>query len=178
MNPEICLFHHYLNTAETNNVAANIAASTARPGTPPAKCIAPLLPLLVLLIFFVRCEPALPLDVARAEEGTVAVFIVFVTAVVGKVCVLDGVLSSKAPSERKTSAKPGAGTVTKQVFVVCSQLTVWTSSSPEKRPSTSNRFPNVYIMTSVPDFRMIYTMAEAYLSRPCDVLLDGDRFCR
>lgn len=71
---------------------------------------APMSPLLVLPSSHVA--PDIPFEVARTLGLIVAVFTVFVTIVVGNVWVDGFPDSAYASVERKTSAAPGAGTVT------------------------------------------------------------------
>ena len=112
------------------------------PGAMPAALPAPLLPLLVLPSD--RSLPLCPFDVASTLGGTVAVFMVFVNAVVGNVAVVLGSDSAAASSVSITSAKPGAGTVMAHVPALVSHCTVWICSSPRSRPSDSNLPPKVY----------------------------------
>ena len=55
----------------------------------------------------------------------------------------DAETSLSAALVRKTSAKPGAGTGTEQVFADVSHDSVVTFSVPESRPSASKLFPSV-----------------------------------
>ena len=55
----------------------------------------------------------------------------------------DAETSLSAAVVRKTSAKPGAGTGTEQVFADVSHDSVVTFSVPESRPSASKLFPSV-----------------------------------
>jgi hypothetical protein len=87
--------------------------------------------------------PRLPFDVASVSTLTVAVFLVLVCTVVAKVCWAAFSDSLKAGSVKKTSAKPGAGTLILQVLVVLSQGTVCISSVPCSRPSDSKYPPKV-----------------------------------
>ena len=89
-----------------------IASNTNTPGATPCNDSAPFArPLPVLPSLFLLL-PLWPLDVARTDGSTVAVFNVLVTEVVGKVFGFSGVTSEKALSVRKTRANPGAGTWT------------------------------------------------------------------
>ena len=94
-----------------------------------------------------RSFALIPFDVASTLGSMLTVLYVFVSAVVGYVCVVDGSSAPCAPDERKTSATPGAGTGMSHVFAVVSQVMVWMSSVPERRPSHSKRPPNVYAYT-------------------------------
>jgi hypothetical protein len=88
-----------------------------------------------------RSFPLLPLLVASTLGSMVAVFLVFVTAVVENVCAAcvdaPSLMIGSSPF-RKTKAKPGAGTRTLQLFAPVSQATLVTLSSPLNRPSDSN----------------------------------------
>lgn len=68
--------------------------------------------------------PLFPLDVASATGSTVAVLWGLVQGVVGDIAVGPWSDSASAWSERKTSAAPGAGTLTLQTLLVWSQFTV------------------------------------------------------
>lgn len=67
-------------------------------------------------------------------------FLLSVTAVVENVTV-DGL--AEAVDETSTSAKPGAGTLTRHVPADWSHWTVWIDSVPWNRPSASKRPPRV-----------------------------------
>jgi len=85
--------------------------------------IPPELPLLVLpssTLDFPLC----PLEVANTDGSTVAVFTVFVYAVVGNVTVFGELESLSVASDKNTSANPGAGTLIAHVLAVWSQATV------------------------------------------------------
>ena len=106
-----------------------------RPGSSSARGAAPLLPLLVLSRC-ARSAPLCPLDVASTDGFTVAVFSCFPVMVeVEKVTVDEGSVSARAADERKTSAKPGAGTSIAHVPPLWSHCTVEMLSVPLKRPS-------------------------------------------
>lgn len=128
---------HYRKPLHSNPTPASSATSIAAPDAAPALLPAPLLSVL-------PCGPPpfWPFDVARTEGLIVPMYPV--ADVVGNVIVLVGEDSSNAASDRKTSAKPGAGTSTSQVPADWSQLIVCTVSVPLRRPSTSNRLPRVY----------------------------------
>lgn len=99
------------------------------------------LPLLVLPSFHV--DPEWPFEVANTDWSTWTCA-PFVNAVVGNVWVVEGLVSENAVDERKTSAKPGAGTCTWHVLAVWSQFIVWTFCSPVRRPSDAKVPPKVY----------------------------------
>ena len=93
--------------------------ATSVPTTRPSpNQTAPLvLPLLVLPPLKVtRSDPECPFDVARTLASTVAVFTVLVYAVVANVTGSAGVSPLARSSEKKTRAKPGAGTGIVQAF--------------------------------------------------------------
>lgn len=93
--------------------AAAAARSVNSPGT-ARSAIAPLTwPALV--VPFRLPIPLCPLDVARAEGSIWIVFTVLVMYVVGNVSVASAVTRLSDSSVRKTSAKPGAGTLMEHV---------------------------------------------------------------
>jgi len=79
--------------------------------------------------------PRPPFEVASVSRLMVAVFLVLVCTVVAKVCWAVFSDSPKALSVKKTSAKPGAGTLIWHVLAPVSQVTVCITSSPCRRPS-------------------------------------------
>jgi len=99
------------NTIAPRVIASNIDALGIATDRAPFQ-----LPLLVLASLHV--DPEWPLLVASTPALIVAVFAVFVNAVVANVLVVDGLDSENAADERKTSAKPGAGTCTWHVLAV------------------------------------------------------------
>lgn len=86
----------------------SIASSAIAPGI-----AAPLTPPFSLLVLD-KCQefPECPFEVAKTDGSTVTVFIFFVTDVVANVVVVDGFDSEYASVDKKTRAKPGAGTWT------------------------------------------------------------------
>ena len=86
----------------------------------------------------------LPFEVASTDGGTRTV-IDLVTIVVENVSVTDGVDSSSAAGVMNTRAMAGAGTGMSQVHWVWSQLIVLIVSFPWRRPSDSNKPPNVFM---------------------------------
>lgn len=122
--------------------ATNNAPSVAAEGTIAAHARAPETRSLLVLPSTARSTPLYPLLVAMTLAATVAVFTLFVTAVVANVCVCVAASSAAAVS-KKTRTAPGAGTRMEQICAVVSQGTVSTVSVPERRPSASPRPPNV-----------------------------------
>ena len=101
------------------------------------------LPLLVLPPFNLSF-PLCPLLVSSTPLASVAVFSVFVNAVVEYVCVAMGSEPAAAWSFIITSAKPGAGTLMGHVPAVWSHWTVTMLSVPMSRPSELNLSPKVW----------------------------------
>jgi hypothetical protein len=136
------------HSAARPTTAAPTSAATTAPATPPPTALtrpAPLVALPLLVLPSLRVAPLCPLLVASTLGSIVAVFAVFVTLVVENVAVI--VCAASAPEsaspERKTSAKPGAGTLIGHTLFVVSQDTVWMSRVPCSRPSLPNVGPNV-----------------------------------
>lgn len=130
-----------LIAATTTHAPATSITSTVTPGTTPAVLGALLLPWLVL--DSLRSFALSPFDVASTLGSIVTVFFDFVTTVVEYVSVCEGSTAPCASDERKTSATPGAGTGIWHVFAVVSQVMVWITSVPVRRPSAWKRPPYV-----------------------------------
>ena len=94
---------------------------------------------LLVLYLDISVHPLCPLLVASTIGSTVAVFTVFVIDDVENVSGSWGVASESAVSEKKTRAKPGAGTWIWQTLL--EQSIVWTFKFPERRPSDSKWLP-------------------------------------
>ena len=166
-------FFHRTKARTSMPTAPSKHTNVATLGMMPAVRLASELPLLVLPCRW--CAPPWPLEVAIAAGSTVAVLIWAdygesakncsrtpdrltnrVTAVVAKVAVEVGSESANAASDKKTSAKPGAGTLTLQTLLFWSQGTVSIASSPLKRPSHSNFPPSVCRDVSVRHATIVY----------------------
>ena len=108
------------------------------------------LPLLVLPNSLLASIPVCPFEVANTAGSTVAVPIVLVNTVVGKVREADPECSVNAEEEdeRKTRAAQGAGTGMVHV-PGGEQEMVWMLSVPCKRPSEAKLSPNVWRKTLI-----------------------------
>ena len=130
------------NARNTIPVPAATASSAITLGYTPA-ALAPALPLPKLVLPENCSMPLFPFDVASTASSIVAVFLIFVIAVVPNVAVLVGSDSAAASSLMNTSANPGAGTLTWQVFAAWSHWMVSIWSSFFRRLSDSNCPPKV-----------------------------------
>ena len=127
--------YHRRRAATDNHAPTSVATSTA-PTDETAILAAPFFepPWLVDPRCW-RSAPLCPFDVASTDAGTVVTPCTALVFVMGNVTVDEGFDSASAAGEKNTSAKPGAGTCIAHVFAEASQGTVWTDSSPLKRPS-------------------------------------------
>jgi hypothetical protein len=105
--------------------ASAILATKIFSNVTPISFVPLTLPLLVLPKWALSTFIALcPFEVARIDGSMVAVFMVLVITVVGKVVVAPLSTSDRASPVRKTSATPGAGTLMLQTLLIWSQGTV------------------------------------------------------